>query len=46
LASADPSLPACGKHRAAEAVMIRQQAILDKGRLDVTAVLGEAALRL
>lgn len=25
--------------------MIRQQAVLDRGRLDVTAVLGEAALR-
>jgi transcriptional regulator with XRE-family HTH domain len=45
LASADPGLPAGSQHRAAEAVMIRQQAILDQGRLDITAVLGEAALR-
>jgi transcriptional regulator with XRE-family HTH domain len=45
LASADPGLPAGSQHRAAEAVVIRQQAILDQGRLEVTAVLGEAALR-
>jgi len=44
LASADPGLPAGSQHRAADAVMIRQQAILDQGRLDVTVVLGEAAL--
>ncbi len=45
LAGADPGLPGGSQHRAAEAVMIRQQAILDQGRLDITAVLGEAALR-
>ena len=44
LASADPGLPAGSQHRAAEAVMIRQQAVLGQGRLDITVVLGEAAL--
>jgi transcriptional regulator with XRE-family HTH domain len=45
LASADPGLPAVGQHRVAQAVMIRQQAIFDQGRLEITAVVGEAALR-
>ena len=31
--------------RPSEVSPIRQQAILDQGRLDITAVLGEAALR-
>jgi len=45
LASADPGLPAGSRRRAAEAIMIRQQALLDQGRLEITVVLGEAALR-
>jgi transcriptional regulator with XRE-family HTH domain len=44
LASADPGLPAGSQDRAAEAVMIRQQHVLGQGGLEVTAVLGQAAL--
>jgi transcriptional regulator with XRE-family HTH domain len=45
LASADPGLTDASRNRAAEVVLIRQQAVLDQGRLEITAVLGEAALR-
>jgi transcriptional regulator with XRE-family HTH domain len=45
LASADPGLTDASRLRAAEVVLIRQQAVLDQGRLEITAVLGEAALR-
>jgi len=45
LASASTPVQAAGSQdRAAEAVMIRQQAVLEQGRLDITAMLGEAAL--
>jgi transcriptional regulator with XRE-family HTH domain len=44
LASADPGLTAGSQDRAAEAVMNRQQAVLGRGGLEVTVVLGEAAL--
>ena len=44
LASADPGLAAGSRDRAAEAVMIRQQGVLGRGGLEVTVVLGEAAL--
>jgi transcriptional regulator with XRE-family HTH domain len=44
LASADPGLTDGSRNRAAEVVLIRQQAVLDQGRLEITAVLGEAAL--
>ena len=44
MAGADPDLAAGSQQRAAEAVMTRQQAVLDQGRLEITAVLGEAAL--
>jgi transcriptional regulator with XRE-family HTH domain len=44
LAAADSALAAGSQHRAAEAAIIRQQAVLDQGRLEITAVLGEAAL--
>jgi transcriptional regulator with XRE-family HTH domain len=44
LASADLGLAVGSHYRAAEAVMIRQQSVLGQGRLEVTAVLGEAAL--
>ena len=45
LAAADPGLAVGSQQRAAEAVMIRQQAIVDQGRPEITAVLGEAVLR-
>ena len=45
LASADPGLADGSRNRAAEVALIRQQAVLDQGRLEITAVLGEAALR-
>jgi transcriptional regulator with XRE-family HTH domain len=44
LASADPGLPAGSRDRAAEAVMLRQQGVLGRGGLEVTVVLGQAAL--
>jgi len=44
LASADPGLPAGSQDRAAEAVVIRQQGVLGRGGLEVTVVLGQAAL--
>jgi transcriptional regulator with XRE-family HTH domain len=44
LASADPGLPAGSQDRAAEAVMLRQQAVLGRGGLEIIAVLGQAAL--
>lgn len=45
VASADPGLADGTWQRAVEAVMIRQETVLDHGRLQVTAVVGEAALR-
>ena len=45
VASADPAVPAALRDRAAEAVLVRQQAFWARGARGLAVVIGEGALR-